>query len=69
MTDSQTAAAKILIMFQEVESVLVGKRVARFNGDFGTVNALHLDEEHGLRFSIEGLPGKWPVSTIKVVMI
>jgi hypothetical protein len=31
----------------------------------GTVEAVWLDEVHGLRISVRGHPGKWPVSTIK----
>jgi hypothetical protein len=35
------------------------------DGKAGTVEAIWLDEVHGLRVSIRGHFGKWPVSTIK----
>jgi hypothetical protein len=35
------------------------------DGKAGTVDDLWLDEIHGLRISIGGHEGKWPVSTIK----
>ena len=31
----------------------------------GTVEAIWLDGAHGLRISIKGHDGKWPVSTVK----
>jgi hypothetical protein len=31
----------------------------------GTVESIWLDELHGLRISIKGHDGKWPISTIK----
>jgi hypothetical protein len=35
------------------------------DGKAGTVESIRLDEIHGLRISIRGHEGKWPVSTIK----
>ena len=35
------------------------------DGKAGTVDEVWLDEFHGLRISIGGHEGKWPVSTIK----
>jgi hypothetical protein len=37
------------------------------DGTAGTVEAIWLDDLHGLRVSIKGHPGKRPVSTIKFV--
>jgi hypothetical protein len=34
-------------------------------GTAGTVESMWLDDVHGLRISIKGHPGKWPVSTVK----
>jgi hypothetical protein len=31
----------------------------------GTVETVWLDELHGLRISIKGHDGKWPISTVK----
>jgi len=46
-------------------SELVGKTVILTNGMAGTVEKIWLDEFHGLRISIRGHEGTWPVSTIK----
>jgi len=35
------------------------------DGKAGTVEGIWLDEMHGLRISIRGHYGTWPVSTIK----
>jgi hypothetical protein len=44
---------------------LVGKAVILTNGTAGTVENVLLDEFHGLRISVKGHEGQWPVSTIK----
>jgi hypothetical protein len=49
-------ASTILGAFEEV--VLT-------DGKAGTVENVWLDELHGLRISIRGHYGKWPISTIK----
>jgi hypothetical protein len=36
------------------------------DGKAGRVENVWLDELHGLRISIEGHYGRWPVSTIKL---
>ena len=61
----QLRASAILSAFQEVQSELVGKAVVLTDGKAGTVEAVWLDELHGLRISIRGHDGKWPVSTVK----
>jgi hypothetical protein len=61
----QLRASSILSAFQEVQSELVGKAVVLTDGKAGTVEAVWLDELHGLRVSVGGHYGKWPVSTIK----
>jgi len=48
-----------------LEAELVGKAVVLSDGKAGTVEIVSLDEDHGLRISIGGHAGKWPVSTIK----
>ena len=50
-------ACTILGEFEQAQTELVGKA--------GTVESVWLDEVHGLRISIRGHEGKWPVSTIK----
>ncbi|MGY8681946.1 hypothetical protein Q2941_29815 [Bradyrhizobium sp. UFLA05-153] len=46
---------------------MVGKAVVLTDGKAGTGERLFLDEAHGLRFSVAGHHGKWPVSTIKLM--
>jgi len=58
-------ASTILGAFEEAQSELVGKAVVLTDGKAGTVENVWLDELHGLRISIRGHNGKWPISTIK----
>jgi hypothetical protein len=65
MTTVKHRALTILHALDEADAQLVGKAVILADGKAGTVEAVWLDEVHGLRISIRGHPGKWPVSTIK----
>jgi hypothetical protein len=58
-------ASTILGAVQEAQSQLVGKAVVLTDGKAGTVENVWLDEFHGLRISVRGHDGKWPISTIK----
>ena len=58
-------ALTILRAFEEANAQLVGKAVVLTDGKAGTVEAIWLDDVHGLRISIKGHPGKWPLSTVK----
>jgi hypothetical protein len=58
-------ASTILAAFEEARSELVGRAVVLTDGKAGTVSNVWLDELHGLRISIEGHDGKWPISTLK----
>jgi PRC-barrel domain len=58
-------ASTILGEYEEAQSELVGKAVVLIDGKAGTVENVWLDEVHGLRISIRGHDGKWPISTIK----
>ncbi len=51
--------------FEKAQTEIVGKAVVLTDGKAGTVEKVCLDELHGLRISIKGHRGKWPVSTIK----
>jgi hypothetical protein len=55
----------ILDVFEQAQTELVGKAVILTDGKAGTVENVWLDELHGLRISIRGHDGKWPISTIK----
>jgi hypothetical protein len=58
-------ASMILGAFEQAQTEFVGKAVILTDGKAGTVEQVWLDEHHGLRISIKGHDGKWPVSTIK----
>jgi hypothetical protein len=65
MPTVELRASTILGAFEEAQSELVGKAVVLTDGIAGTVENVWLDELHGLRISIRGHLGKWPISTIK----
>ena len=65
MTTVKRYAVAILHAFEEADAQLVGKAVVLTDGTAGTVEAIWLDDVHGLRISIKGHPGTWPVSTVK----
>ena len=58
-------ASAILSEFEQAQTELVGKAVVVTDGKAETVERVSLDELHGLRISIRGHDGKWPISTIK----
>jgi hypothetical protein len=65
MTTVKFRASAILSALGDAQSALVGKAVVLTDGKAGTVDNVCLDELHGLRISIKGHDGKWPISTIK----
>jgi hypothetical protein len=65
MPTAKVRATAILDEFEQANAELVGKAVVLTDGKAGTVEGVWLDEAHGLRISICGHDGKWPVSTIK----
>jgi hypothetical protein len=58
-------ASAILGEFERARAELVGNAVVLTDGKAGTVEHLWLDEMHGLRISIRGHDGKWPISTVR----
>ena len=58
-------ASTILGEFEQARTELVDKAVVLTDGICGTVDKVWLDELHGLRISIRGHNGKWPVSKVK----
>ena len=64
MPTAKAHASTILGEFGQATEI-VGKAVVLSDGKAGTVENIWLDEFHGLRISITGHEGKWPVSTIK----
>jgi hypothetical protein len=67
MTDLLKHASTILSCYERAAAELVGKAVVLTDGKAGTVEGIWLDELHGLRISIGGHFGKWPVSSLKLV--
>ena len=65
MPSVKLRASAILSAFEAAQSELVGRAVVLTDGKAGTVENVWLDELHGLRISITGHDGKWPISTIK----
>jgi len=65
MTTLKIRASTILSALGDAQSELVGKTIVLTDGKAGTVENVWLDELHGLRVSIKGHDGKWPISTIK----
>jgi len=66
MSTAKARASAILAEFEQAQAELVGKAVILTDGKAGTVDKIWLDELHGLRISIRGHDGRWPVSTIKL---
>ena len=67
MPNAKARASTILDEFEQAQAELVGKAVILTDGKAGTVDGIWLDELHGLRISIRGHDGKWPISTVKLV--
>jgi hypothetical protein len=67
MPTVKVRASAVLGEFEQAQTELVGKAVVLTDGKAGTVESVSLDEMHGLRISIRGHDGKWPISTIKFV--
>jgi hypothetical protein len=65
MSNAKVRASTILGELAQAEVELVGKPVILTDGKAGTVDSISLDDTHGLRVTLSGHDGKWPVSTIK----
>ena len=60
-------AINILRELHAAEEELVGKVVVMTDGKAGAVDHVYLDDVHGLRISISGHDGQWPISTVKFI--
>ncbi|MEH2520920.1 hypothetical protein V1279_006493 [Bradyrhizobium sp. AZCC 1610] len=60
-------AYTILVQYEQAQTELIGKAVVLSDGKAGTIDGLFLDELHGLRISVSGHAGQWPISTIKLI--
>jgi hypothetical protein len=65
MPIAKVRASAILSEFEQAQTELVSKAVVLTDGKAGTVENVWLDELHGLRISIRGHHGKWPISTVR----
>jgi hypothetical protein len=66
MPNVNLRVSEILSAFERAQSELVGRAVVLTDGKAGTVEGVWLDELHGLRISVRGHDGKWPISTLKI---
>ncbi|HTF74013.1 MAG TPA: PRC-barrel domain containing protein [Bradyrhizobium sp.] len=55
----------ILRELYAAEEELVGRAVVLTDGKAGTIDHVFLDDVHGLRISIRGHEGRWPISMVK----
>jgi hypothetical protein len=60
-------AINILRELHAAEEELVGRAVVMSDGKAGTIDHVYLDDVHGLRISISGHDGDWPISTVKFI--
>ena len=60
-------ATVILREHVQAEAELVGRAAVLTDGTAGTIEGVFLDESHGLRISIRGHIGKWPIATIRML--
>ena len=60
-------AMNILRELHAAEKELVGRAVVMTDGKAGTIEHVFLDDVHGLRISIRGHDGRWPISTVKLI--
>ncbi len=58
-------AMNILTELHAAEEELGGRAVVLTDGKAGTIGGVFLDDVHGLRISIAGHEGRWPISTVK----
>ena len=67
MTSPLQYASTILASYEKAVTDLAGKAAILTDGKAGTVEKIWLDELHGLRISISGHFGKWPLSSLKFI--
>jgi hypothetical protein len=58
-------ALNVLREFELARAGLLGKTVILSDGKAGSVEMVRLDELHGLRVTVSGHDGDWPISTVK----
>jgi hypothetical protein len=66
-TPVEERALNILRELHAAEEELIGRAVVTTNAAAGTIDHVYLDDAHGLRISIRGHDGEWPISTVKFI--
>ena len=64
-TGGDKRAMNILRELYAADEELVGRAVVLTDGKAGTIDHVFLDDVHGLRISIRGHEGRWPISMVK----
>jgi hypothetical protein len=70
MSGSSTGDQRAMNILRELhaaEEELIGRAVAMADGKAGSIEHVYLDDVHGLRISIGGHEGRWPISTVKFI--
>ena len=70
MSGSSTGDQRAMNVLRELhaaEEELIGRGVVLSDGKAGTIDHVYLDDVHGLRISVSGHEGRWPISTVKHV--
>ncbi|WP_407181706.1 PRC-barrel domain containing protein [Bradyrhizobium sp. STM 3562] len=70
MSESSTGEKRAINILRELhaaEEELVGRVVVMTDGKAGAIDHIYLDDVHGLRISISGHDGQWPISTVKFI--
>jgi hypothetical protein len=70
MSTSSTGEERAINILHELhaaEEELVGRVVIMTDGKAGTIDHIYLDDVHGLRISIGGHDGQWPISAVKLI--
>jgi hypothetical protein len=61
-------ALNILAELHAAEEELVGRAVVLSDGKAGTIDHVFVDDIHGLRISVRGHEGRWPIATVKQIL-
>ena len=67
VTGDQRAMSILAELHHAEEEELLGRAVILMDGTAGSIETRFLDNVHGLRISIVGHGGQWPISTIKTI--
>ena len=62
----QDRAVTIMREYEQAQGEFCGSAVLLTNGIAGAIETIHLDPLHGLRVTIVGHEGDWPVSTVRL---